>query len=190
MGLGQRYEAMKIHSNNLKSIAADQGVAVDQLAAAVERVGLKGDDAAKAVRNWMAGRDHPRCKPADMRMLAQTLGVPVKDIARFTSEVRFHRGSPLKARLVADMIRGKQVAEALEMLTFSTKRAATNIQKALAAAYAEAEQNDVDDSRLYITESRVDEGPPIKRFQPKDRGRAHPILKRTSHITVTIEERN
>jgi len=78
----------------------------------------------------------------------------------------------------------------MEMLTFSTKRAATNIQKALAAAYAEAEQNNVDDSLLYVSESRVDQGAHIKRFRPKDRGRAHPILKRTSHITVSIEERN
>ncbi|MGP1272991.1 MAG: 50S ribosomal protein L22 [Phycisphaerales bacterium] len=122
--------------------------------------------------------------------MAAALGVPVKEIARFTSEVRHHRGSPLKARLVADQIRGKRVSEALEMLTFSTKRAATNIQKALTAAYAEAEQAEVDDSRLFVVESRVDEGPHIKRFRPKDRGRAHPILKRTSHITISIEERN
>lgn len=181
---------MKVQSNKLKAAAAEKGVSVEQLGAAVERVGLKGSDSVKAVRNWMAGRDHPRCKAADMQAMASVLGVPVKSIARFTSRVDHHRGSPLKAALVADMIRGKQVAEAMEMLTFSTKRAATNIQKALAAAYAEAEQNNVDDSLLYVSESRVDQGAHIKRFRPKDRGRAHPILKRTSHITVSIEERN
>jgi len=181
---------MKVQSTKLKALIASSDLSVEQLGAAVERGGLKGDDAAKAVRNWAAGRDHPRCKSADLRALAGAFGVPVKDISKFTSEVRFHRGSPLKARLVADMIRGKTVSEAMEMLTFSTKRAATNMQKALAAAYAEAEMNDVDDSKLYVAESRVDEGPPIKRFRPKDRGRAHPILKRTSHLTVTIEERS
>ncbi|MEO1715681.1 MAG: 50S ribosomal protein L22 [Planctomycetota bacterium] len=122
--------------------------------------------------------------------MAAALGAAPKDIARFTSQVRHHRGSPLKARLVADAIRGKPVSEALEMLTFSTKRAATNIQKALTAAYAEAELANVDDAQLFVSESRVDEGPHIKRFRPKDRGRAHPILKRTSHITISIEERN
>jgi len=180
---------MKVQSDKLKATAAEKGVSVEQLGAAVERVGLKGDDATKAVRNWMAGRDHPRCKASDLQSLASALGVSVKDIARFTSRVDHHRGSPRKARLVADMIRGKQVAEAMEMLTFSTKRAATNIRKALAAAYAEAEQNNVDDARLFVTESRVDEGPHIKRFRPKDRGRAHPILKRTCNITVSVQER-
>ncbi|GAB5495526.1 MAG: hypothetical protein Phyf2KO_06060 [Phycisphaerales bacterium] len=181
---------MKVQSQKLKAQAAKADISAEQLGAAVERGGLKGDNAVKAVRNWMAGRDHPRCKAADIRALAGALGCEAKDIAKFTSEVRFHRGSPLKARLVADMIRGKQVAEAMEMLTFSTKRAATNVQKALAAAYAEAEMSDVDDSKLYVAESRVDEAPPIKRFRPKDRGRAHPILKRTSHITISIEERS
>lgn len=181
---------MKVQSQKLKAQAAKADMSAEQLGAVVERGGLKGDNAVKAVRNWMAGRDHPRCKAADIRALAGALGCESKDIAKFTSEVRYHRGSPLKARLVADMIRGKQVAEAMEMLTFSTKRAATNVQKALAAAYAEAEMSDVDDSKLYVAESRVDEAPPIKRFRPKDRGRAHPILKRTSHITISIEERS
>lgn len=181
---------MKVQSDKLKALAQEREMSAEQLGASIERAGLRGENAAKAVRNWMAGRDHPRCKAQDIRGLASALGCEVKDIAKFTSEVRFHRGSPLKARLVADMIRGKQVAEAMEMLTFSTKRAATNIQKALAAAYAEAEMSDVDDAKLYVSESRVDEGPHIKRFRPKDRGRAHPILKRTSHITVTIEERS
>ncbi|MEM1331164.1 MAG: 50S ribosomal protein L22 [Planctomycetota bacterium] len=110
-------------------------------------------------------------------------------MGRFTSEVRNHRGSPTKARLVADLVRGKPVDEAMNLLTFSTKRAATNVKKALAAAIADAEQADADVTRLFVAESRVDEGMHIKRFQPKDRGRAHPILKRTSHITVGVEER-
>lgn len=181
---------MKVQSNKLKAAAAAKGVSIEQLAASVERVGLKGDAAVSAVGNWMSGRDHPRCKAADLRAMASALGVSVKDIVRFTSEINHHRGSPRKVELVVDMIRGKQVAEAMEMLTFSTKRAATNVRKALAAAYAEAEQNNVDDARLFVTESRVDQGMHIKRFRPKDRGRAHPILKRTSNITVSIEERH
>lgn len=182
---------MRLQNDKLKKVAAGKGVGVEQLAQAVaSQNGMKPAAAEKAVRNWMAGRDHPRCRAGDVAAMASALGVPTKDIARFTSEVRHHRGSPLKARLVTDAIRGKPVSEALEMLTFSTKRAATNVQKALTAAYAEAELANVDDSRLIVSESRVDEGPHIKRFRPKDRGRAHPILKRTSHITISIEERN
>lgn len=180
---------MRVQSEKLSRLAAERGVGVEALASAVAARGLSQRDAESAVRNWMSGRDHPRCKAADLRAMAGVLGEPAKSIARFTSMVRFHRGSPKKAQLVADAIRGKRVSEALEMLTFSTKRAATNIQKALTAAYAEAELADVDDSRLFVVESRIDGGPHIKRFRPKDRGRAHPILKRTSHITVSIEER-
>ena len=75
------------------------------------------------------------------------------------------------------------------MLTFSTKRAAVNIKKALTAAIADADQADADVTALYVSQSHVDEGPVMKRFRPKDRGRAHAILKQTSHITIGVEER-
>jgi len=182
---------VKLRYQELSKRASEAGLTVDDLARAIERDGgLQGEEAVKAVKNWLAGRDHPRCRKADIEALAAAVNAPVSAIAAFVSKVRHHRGSPLKASLVADAIRGKSVSEALEMLTFSTKRAATNIQKALTAAYAEAELANVDDAQLFVSESRVDEGPHIKRFRPKDRGRAHPILKRTSHITISIEERN
>lgn len=170
-------------------------MSVDDLAAAVERTGLarhedpKRDAAKKAVRNWLAGRNHPRCKPQDVRRLASAVGAEPRDIARFVSEVRFHRGSTQKARLVADLVRDRSVEEALNQLTFTHKRAGVNIKKALDAAIAAAEEADADVTSLVVAESRVDEGPHIKRFRPKDRGRAHPILKRTSHITIGVEER-
>jgi large subunit ribosomal protein L22 len=180
---------VKIRGEQLKSLAAKAGVSVEQLAEAVARTGLDGDRAASAVRNWMAGRDHPRCKAQDIAKLAAALGVQPKDIARFTSEVNYSRGSPRKAKLVTDLIRGKTYLEAENLLRFSTKRAAVNIRKALNAAYADAQIADVDVERLFVAESRVDGGPIMKRFQPKDRGRAHPILKPMSHITVAVEER-
>ncbi len=165
------------------------GLTRDQLAQAVERTGLSGPRARRAVNNWLAGSDHPRCKAADIQQMAGALGVQAKDICLFTSMVRHHRGSYRKARLVADLIRGKRVDEAINLLTFTTKRAAVNLKKALDAAIADAELSDADVTALYVVESRVDEGPVIKRFQPKDRGRAHPILKRTSHLTISVEER-
>ncbi len=102
---------------------------------------------------------------------------------------RFARIAPRKARLVADLIRGKAIDEADAMLAFSKKRAAVIFRKALAAAAANAENEGQLDRRLLrVTEVRVDEGPTIKRGRPKDRGRFHPILKRTSHIHVAVDE--
>lgn len=180
---------MKIRGDKLKQLAAQSGVSVEQLAQAIERTGLSGAKAQEAVRNWMAGRDHPRCKAADIAKLAQIVGAEVSDIARFTSQIRFHRGSPRKAKLLVDLIRGKSYDQALNLLTFTTKRAAVDVKKALAAAYADAEQAGADVGALFVAESRVDAGPTMKRFQPKDRGRAHPIMKRMSHITIGVEER-
>lgn len=180
---------MKLRGDRLKDLAARKGVTREQLAAAVERSGLMGTRALSAVDNWLAGRDHPRCKNTDVAKLASAVGAATKDIARFTSEVRYHRGSPRKAKLLVDLVRGKSVDEALNLLTFTTKRAAVNVKKALSAAIADAEQADADVTRLVVVESRVDDGPRIKRFQPKDRGRAHPIIKRLSHLTIGLEEK-
>jgi len=101
-----------------------------------------------------------------------------------------HRGariSPTKVRPVINMIRGKSLAEALDILDFSKRRGAVFIRQALLAARSNAEQAEVDTRNLVVTEAYVDSGPTIKRFQPKDRGRSHAILKRTSHITVAVD---
>src|SRR5688572_12717748 len=104
-------------------MAGKAGVSVEQLAEAVERTGLKGAHAQGAIRNWMAGRDHPRCKAQDVAKLAAAVGAQPKDIVRFTSEVRYHRGSARKAKLLTDLIRGKPAEEAMDLLRFNTKRA-------------------------------------------------------------------
>jgi len=101
---------------------------------------------------------------------------------------RYARMSARKARLVIDTIRGLPVDEALTQLQFNKRRAAVFIDKVLRSAIANAEMQEADIRDLIITEVRVDEGPTIKRFQPKDRGRAHPILKRTCHIHVAVDE--
>ena len=108
----------------------------------------------------------------------------------YRSTHRFARIAPRKARLVADMIRGMPVDEAMVALEFCKKRAALYYKAVLKTAIANAEEQDADLSRLYVAGSRVDEGPTIKRFQPKDRGRAHSILKRTSHLHVVLDERD
>ncbi len=181
---------MRLRANELKARASEAGVSVEQLADAVSRDGLSGDKAVSAVKNWMEGKGHPRCTRSDIEALAGAVGCLSKDIAKFTSSVNNHRGSPKKAKLVADMIRGKSFEEASNMLAFSTKRAAVNIHKALKAAAADAEQLGADPSSVFVSEITIDRGPHIKRFRPKDRGRAHPILKRTSHITLSVQERS
>lgn len=181
---------MRLRSDKLKQFAEEAGVGPEELAAAVERTGLSGRAASRAVDNWLAGRDHPRCKAKDIARLAEAVGVRVNDIARFVSEVRYHRGSTRKARLVADLIRGKHIDEAKNLLMFSPKRAAVNVHKCLDAAIADAQEFEVDEVELFVAECHVGEGPQIKRFRPKDRGRAHPIIKQTSHITVGVEERS
>jgi large subunit ribosomal protein L22 len=107
----------------------------------------------------------------------------------YISSHRFARIAPRKARLVADLIRGKPVDQALTELQFTKKRGAFFLRYVLRSAIAQAEQANVDPGRLFVSETRVDEGPTIKRFQPKDRGRSHPIMKRTSHIHVAVDVR-
>jgi len=103
-----------------------------------------------------------------------------------------HRGARLsaqKARLVADQIRGKGVEEALEVLTFSTKKAATLMKKVLESAIANAEHNDgLDVDDLTVSTIFVDEGPTMKRIRPRAKGRADRIMKRTCHITVKVAD--
>tara|TARA_B100000902_G_C26804921_1_gene666307 strand:+ start:201 stop:533 length:333 start_codon:yes stop_codon:yes gene_type:complete len=101
---------------------------------------------------------------------------------------RFARIAPRKARLVAELIRSRPVEDALIQLEVSKLRAAWYFKAVLKSAIANAEELDADLGSLIVSESRVDEGPTMKRHRPKDRGRAHPILKRSSHLYVTLEE--
>jgi len=102
---------------------------------------------------------------------------------------RFARIAPRKARLVADMIRGMPIDQAMTSLTMCKKRGAYYLRGVLRSAIANAEQEDADVASLVVREVSIDGGPTIKRFQPKDRGRAHQILKRTSHIHLALASR-
>lgn len=108
----------------------------------------------------------------------------------WTAKHRFARISDRKARLVVDLIRGRHCDEAVEVLRFTHRRAAPMIDRVLKSAMATANEQEATMNRLYVSEARVDPGPIIKRWHPKDRGRAHPIFKRTSHITISVDERD
>ncbi|MCP5162496.1 MAG: 50S ribosomal protein L22 [Hahellaceae bacterium] len=100
------------------------------------------------------------------------------------------RLSAQKARLVADLVRGKPVEEALNILTYSPKKGAVIVRKALESAIANAEHNDgLDVDDLRVSTIFVDEGPSMKRIKPRAKGRADRITKRTCHITVKVADK-
>ena len=104
------------------------------------------------------------------------------------AKIRNARISAQKMRLVADQIRGMPVEEALDLLTFSEKKAAKFISKALNSAVANAEHNNnLDIDELVVSSISVDEGPTLKRWRARSRGRAAKILKRSSHISLVLE---
>ena len=98
--------------------------------------------------------------------------------------------SAQKGRLIADQIRGLNVEKALQVLTFSPKKAAHLVKKVLESAIANAEHNEgADIDELKVSSIYVDQGPTMKRLRARAKGRANRILKRTSHITVTVAEK-
>ena len=106
-----------------------------------------------------------------------------------SAKLNYARISPQKVRLVAAQVRGLPVERALNVLNFSNKKAAAIIRKALEAAIANAEHNDgADIDELRVSAICVDQGPTLKRLRPRARGRADRIIKRMSHLTVTVAE--
>jgi large subunit ribosomal protein L22 len=105
-----------------------------------------------------------------------------------TARLKFGRIAPRKARLVADLIRGKGSEESLNILAFTNKGAAKILTKLLKSAVANATQKKIDVDRLFVKKVTVDQGPMMKRFTPRALGRATTIRKRTSHITIVLDE--
>jgi large subunit ribosomal protein L22 len=103
--------------------------------------------------------------------------------------LRNYRQSPRKVRLVADLVRGKRVEDALITLTFAGKRASKPLEKLLASAVANAKNASLDLDKLVVKEIRVDGGAILYRRRPRSRGMANPIRKRTSHINIVLVEK-
>lgn len=104
---------------------------------------------------------------------------------------KYVRIAPRKVRVVMDLIRGKNVAEALAILKFTPKVGTEPVEKVLRSAIANAENNfDMDTDKLYVASAFVDQGPTLKRIHPRSRGQAFKILKHTSHITIVVDEKN
>ena len=106
------------------------------------------------------------------------------------AKLRYQRLSPQKARLVADIVRGKNALQALNVLRFTNKKAAKYIEKTLRSAIANAKHNfNMDSDKLYISKILIDKGPVLKRISPRAMGRADIIHKKTSHVTVVVSEK-
>ncbi len=105
------------------------------------------------------------------------------------AQAKYIRQSPYKVRRVLDLVRDLPVHEATDVLRFTNRRAANTILKVLDSAVANAEHNHaLDAEELFVAEAFADEGPTLKRFRPRARGRATPIHKRTCHITIVVAE--
>jgi len=103
------------------------------------------------------------------------------------ASAKYVRVAPRKVRVVADQVRGRKIEEALALLRFSPRGASRDVQKLIESAAANAENNhDLDADDLRISEIRVDEGPTLRRWRPRARGRATRIEKKTSHLSVAL----
>ncbi len=110
-------------------------------------------------------------------------------MAEARAVAKYVRIAPRKVRAVVDLVRGKGFDEAIAILRLTPKRASRVVEKVLLSAAANAEHNfDMKPSRLFVSGIFVDQGPTMKRWHPRQRGRAFPILKRTSHVTAVVSD--
>jgi len=105
------------------------------------------------------------------------------------TRAKYVRTAPRKIRLIGDMIRGKKVEDASNLLRFTPKRAARLVEKVLKTAVANAENSDMDTDNLFVSTVYVDQGPTLKRWRARAMGRAVMIRRKTSHITIVLKER-
>lgn len=121
--------------------------------------------------------------------MAKKERTPTGNDAQVRASLRHVRISPQKARLVVDMVRGRQVDQALQLLDYTPKKAARLAAKLIRSAVANATERQLDVDSLWIAGGWVNMGPELRRFMPRAQGRATPIRKRSAHITVVLEAR-
>ena len=180
-----------LSANKLKKLCQQRQMSTEQLAGQLVRAGLNSRQAITAVKNWQKGLYRPIPHRDDIRHLAAALSAEVNDLLGWRSSYRFAPISASKARLVTQLIVGRSVQDAMDILKFTRKRASIMVDKVLKAAAADADEQQADVDNLYVSCARVDEaGVRIntKRWIPKDRGRTHPIRQKACHIYVTVTQ--
>lgn len=180
-----------LNSEKLKKLCSKRQVNIEQLAGQIVRGGLDKKKALSAIKNWQRGLMKPIPRREDIRKLAGALGVNENELGEWCSSYRYAPVAPRKARLVTQLIVGRPVQDALDVLKFTRKRTATFVDKILKSAIADADEQQAEVDNLYVSEARVD-GAGVrlgtKRWIAKDRGRAHSIRKEASHIYVTVTQ--
>ena len=179
-----------LSSRKLREYKERAGVGLDDFAGAIERSGLKASQARAAVKNWLQGKLVPEPQSTDIENLARVVNASRQDLMVWAACHRHAPMAPRKVRLVADLIRGRSVQDALDVLKFANKRAAVMVDKVLRSAIANADEAEADIERLYVSEARVDEGGVrlgTRRWRPKDRGRAVSWTRLASHIHVAVD---
>ena len=180
-----------LSADKLKEYCRERQMDVGQLADRLAGAKLSKKQAVAAVKNWQKGLFKPEPRSDDIDRLAAAFSVEANDISDWRSSYRYAPMSARKARLVAQLIVGRSVQDAMDILKFTRKRAATMIDKVLRSAIADADEQQVDVDNLYVSSARVDDAGiriGTKRWIPKDRGRAHPIYKKACHIHITVTQ--
>jgi large subunit ribosomal protein L22 len=180
-----------LSSSKLKKLCSERKANAGTLAEQIVRGGLDRQEAMSAIKNWQKGLHSPMPRKGDVERLAAALGVEENEITEWRSSYKYAPVSPRKARLVSALIVGRPVQDAMDILKFTRRRPAEMIDKVLKSAVADADEQQADVDRLYVSEARVDEAgirAGTKRWRAKDRGRAHPIHKKGCHIYVTVTE--
>ena len=180
-----------LSADKLKELCQERQMSVDQLAGYLARGGFDRPRAAVALKNWQKGLFKPEPHADDIRHLASALSVEANDLADWRSSHRYAPISARKARLVTQLIVGRSVQDAMDILKFTRKRAAAMIDKVLRSAVADADEQQADVDSLYVSCARVDDAGiriGTKRWMAKDRGRAHPIRKKACHIHITVTQ--
>jgi len=180
-----------LSTDKLKQFCRQRQISPERLANQLVRGGLDEGQASVAVKNWQKGLFKPEPRREDIHHLAAALSVEENDLIDWRSSCRFAPISARKARLVTQLISGRSVQDAMDILKFTRKRAAKIIDKVLKAAVADADERQADVDNLFVSCARVDDaGVRIgtKRWMPKDRGRALPIRKKACHIHITVTQ--
>jgi len=180
-----------LSAEKLKEYCQQRQMDIGQMADRLTGARLNKKQAVAAIKNWQKGLFKPEPRPDDINRLASALSVEVNDIVDWRSSYRYAPISARKARLVTQLIVGRSVQDAMDILKFTRKRAAKMIDKVLKSAVADADEQQVDVDNLYVSSARVDDaGVRIgtKRWIPKDRGKAYPIHKKACHIHITLTQ--
>ena len=185
-----------LNGKKLKNCLEEAGMTIDALARVLMspvKPELKAFEFKRClanVRNWEKGLYKPRPKTEDVQKLASALNVTVDAVQVWTASHQYCPMAPRKVRLVADLIRDRKVQDALDLLKFTNKRAAVYVKQVLQSAIANADEQDIDITNLFVSESRVD-GAGIRRgtrrWRPKDRGRAVSFTRLASHLYVSVD---